>query len=194
MNYYEGSYAEDGTRLCRICSKPKGYLNRSKEWVCKLCRPSKVAPRETPEVKVCKGCGLEKGSKYFHKDLRNKDGLQTCCKDCYRVNYKENQQVRLSKQRVWKSLNKHKLNAYQSFRRGKEKHATPSWLTEEQVLEIEYKYWLAKDLRCISGEFYEVDHIIPLVNKQVSGLHVPWNLQILPADLNRAKANKLGED
>ena len=194
MNFYEGSYAEDGTRLCRVCSKPKAYLNKAKEWVCKLCRPSKVAPRDVPEYKLCKGCDTLKSSRDFHSDLRNKDGLQTLCKLCYKEDYKGNKVKRSKQQKEWKALNKHKLNFYQSFRRTLQLNATPKWLSEDQKAEIEYKYWLAKDLTAISGESYEVDHIIPLVNKVVSGLHVPWNLQVLPADLNREKSNKLEEN
>lgn len=68
--------------------------------------------------------------------------------------------------------------------------ATPSWLSSEQLKDIDDMYWLSKDLELVSGEKYHVDHIVPVKGKSVSGLHVPWNLQILPSDLNLKKGNK----
>jgi hypothetical protein len=44
------------------------------------------------------------------------------------------------------------------------------------------------------GIKYEVDHIIPLKNDKVCGLHVPENLQIITRFNNRSKQNKLYEE
>lgn len=87
-------------------------------------------------------------------------------------------------------LNKHKFLAYNSKRRKVIMQATPKWLSQGQKQQIEDIYWLAQDLQAVSDEIYHVDHIVPLRGNNVCGLHVAWNLQILPADLNLQKSNK----
>lgn len=69
--------------------------------------------------------------------------------------------------------------------------AMPSWADREQIKEV---YKIADVLAGECGETLHVDHIIPLQGKNVSGLHVPWNLQVLTAFHNRSKGNRLHAD
>jgi len=93
--------------------------------------------------------------------------------------------------RDWRNANKDRANANWMRREAQKKNRTPTWLTEEHLSQIKDQYWLAADLKAITGEDYHVDHIVPLNGKEVCGLHVPWNLQVLPADINRSKSNRL---
>lgn len=88
--------------------------------------------------------------------------------------------------------NKPRYFAYAASRRAQKNKATPDWLTDTQLNEIQQFYWLAQDLKLVTGECYHVDHIVPLKGENVCGLHVPWNLQVLPADINLSKGNKYG--
>jgi 5-methylcytosine-specific restriction endonuclease McrA len=45
-----------------------------------------------------------------------------------------------------------------------------------------------------TGVRHEVDHIVPLKGKSVCGLHVPWNLRVIPERENRSKGCELVHD
>lgn len=97
-------------------------------------------------------------------------------------------------QKSWNDSNRDKKTALEARRRAAKLKATPPWLTDSMLKEINSFYWLAKDLKLINGEPYHVDHIVPLLGKNICGLHVPWNLQVLPADINIKKSNKTEQD
>jgi hypothetical protein len=91
--------------------------------------------------------------------------------------------------RDWAERNRDKVNAKWMKRESAKKHRTPSWLTDDELWMIEQVYDIAATRTSMLGIEFHVDHIIPLQGKTVSGLHVPWNLQVLPAKLNRQKSN-----
>jgi hypothetical protein len=84
--------------------------------------------------------------------------------------------------KVWKQKNPAKVRAANMARKRGLKKATPPWLTREQWAEMNEIY-----ISCPLN--HHVDHIVPLRGKNICGLHVPWNLQHLPADENMAKSN-----
>ena len=64
--------------------------------------------------------------------------------------------------------------------------ATPQWANKTR---IEALYSLAGMLTSNTGEKWHVDHIVPLTNQLVCGLHVYENLRVVPAIVNLQKSN-----
>lgn len=91
----------------------------------------------------------------------------------------------------WRALNPGRVRAIIARRRAQELHATPSWLTSIQKAQIQEFYEVAAALSTQTGELHEVDHVYPLRGKTARGLHVPWNLQVLPKAINASKGNRL---
>lgn len=67
---------------------------------------------------------------------------------------------------------------------------TPIWLTKHDKKLIKAVYNRAVQVSIETGIMHHVDHIIPLQGKLVSGLHVPSNLQVIPAAENLQKLAK----
>ena len=91
----------------------------------------------------------------------------------------------------WKVRNQAKVRMQTACRRAKKKSAQPEWVSSADLLGY---YKQAKRLSDIIGIEYHVDHIVPLQSETVCGLHVPWNLQIIPAWQNLQKQNKYSHD
>ena len=62
-------------------------------------------------------------------------------------------------------------------------------LTQAHKAEVDALYWF-----CQVFAGYEVDHVVPLQGKRVTGLDVPWNMQVLTRAENRRKSNKFDGD
>lgn len=68
--------------------------------------------------------------------------------------------------------------------------ATPLWADLNAIRKI---YLMAAKLSKAKGIQHHVDHIIPINGRNVCGLHVEANLQVLPAKVNLSKSNKFIE-
>ena len=89
----------------------------------------------------------------------------------------------------YRQKNYAKVNAKEARRRTAKLQRTPAWLTDDDHWMIEQAYELAELRTSMFGFSWHVDHIAPLQGELVSGLHVPLNLQVIPASVNTAKCN-----
>lgn len=91
----------------------------------------------------------------------------------------------------WSRENSGKRNALTMKRKAAKLQRTPPWVDHSEIKEI---YDLAAEVSKKTGVPHEVDHIIPLHGRAVSGLHVPWNLQVITRRANRSKGIRLIEE
>ena len=164
-------------------------------------------------MKKCSHCKETKSLFDFHKNKLNKDGLSYQCKQCRKAGcaayiqkltpeqkaYRNTFSARYKKENAekvkvyaehYRKTNKAKRAFLERKRQVSKKNRTPSWLTSFDLLKMECLYQVAAMRTRESGFMWHVDHVVPLQGKTVSGLHVPWNLQVIPANENLRKYNK----
>ena len=113
------------------------------------------------------------------------------CVACLNEWQKINPQHNRKSSSKWKKNNAGRTRAIIAKRRADKLKRTPPWLTGEQLIAMRKLYKQAAWLTEITGVKWHVDHIVPLKGKNVSGLHIPDNLQVIPALENLKKGNKL---
>jgi len=64
------------------------------------------------------------------------------------------------------------------------RQATPAWANKAAIREM-YREAARRSIE--TGIPHEVDHIVPLRGRKVTGLHVEHNLRVVPKAVNRAK-------
>lgn len=92
--------------------------------------------------------------------------------------------------RDWGRRNKPKRAEATRRRNAARDMRTPPWLTDLQKSEMLQFYKRAADLKASGLGSHHVDHIVPLRGANVSGLHVPWNLQVISDHENMRKNNR----
>lgn len=190
-------------KFCKKCSTEKPLSDFSKKKSSKdgldsncsaCCRARAKAYREANPEKAKAAvikCVKERRDVYNRKKREYaKIHSQAAVRRAREWNIKNPEAIRVCRKN-WKVHNKHKINSYTAKRRAKLINATPKWLKKEQLQEIEGFYESARERYLETGVRFHVDHIVPLNGKTVCGLHVPWNLQILPEKENLSKSNKV---
>lgn len=99
----------------------------------------------------------------------------------------EQRAARRTSSKAWRQRNPHKVVAQVAAREAAKARRTPSWA---DLKEIERVYEEARFMTVATGKPHHVDHVIPLRGKNVSGLHVHGNLQVLPGVENVRKSNR----
>jgi hypothetical protein len=146
----------------------------------KACKHGHYAKRKTCDG-VCYECACIRAKAYFYESkLLGKI-------DWSKRNPEKRAEIN-RRNRKKKPETRYALNA---IRRSRKIQACPKWVTKEDHERIKETYKKAISLSKTTGIKFEVDHIIPLQGEIVCGLHVPWNLQVIPKSENIKKSNKL---
>lgn len=168
-------------------SNPEPFRERSKEYKRKLRAENPEKVREA--VNAWERANRDK-RRVISKRTREKnaESIRLSKAEAYR---RSDRLINNEKSKAWRKKNPAKVRVIMNTNLAHRRQAVPKWLTPEQRAQIKRFYWLAQDCSIVTGEAYWVDHIIPLRGKTVCGLHVPWNLQVLPREVNQRKSNRV---
>ena len=143
-------------------------------------------------------CDITEFTTHRYKPWRYEDTLHEMCDICKRKSNSSPTKQKLNNLHNPKRNPNHptpiyaEINSFCAARaRAKRILRYPTWISHPQEQQIKAIYNLRDKLnRCHGYAHWHVDHIIPLLGKEVSGLHVPENLQLIPSDVNLSKSNQ----
>jgi 16S rRNA C1402 (ribose-2'-O) methylase RsmI len=170
-NYYQSS--------CKLCFKI--YKKNYTELNVDLNKKHQKTYREKNKEKIKK-----------YRDeyvLKNYEKVKEAKKN-YILNNKEKYKQIIKE---YKQKNKHAILYNTQYSKARKLKRTPKWLSKNDIWLIKEIYDLSRLRTKLFGFKWNVDHIIPMNGKNVSGLHVPQNLRVIPEFLNLKKSNKFLE-
>ena len=167
---------EKGARQIAMEAGEKHYFTG------KPCVHGHLAERRVKD-RVCMECSR------LEKESRRKENPEKI-KEAKKLSYERTKEHHLAQKKEYRQANKGKIAALNAGRKKVVKQRTPAWLTDFDKLKIKCMYQMAAMYARENGEQFHIDHIIPLQGVNISGLHVPSNLQIMKAVDNISKKNK----
>ena len=178
-------------KICKNGHLAKRYVQN---WTCVTCHSEKsvIFQKKWREQKP------EKQKQYALKYADKKRESSKLWRQLNKERCNQNQQAwnaanreqRNLLSKKWRSDNKSSMLALKAKRRSDILKRTPKWLTADDFWLIRQAYDLAKLRTVVTQIDWQVDHVIPLRGKRVSGLHVPSNLRVVPTSVNLRKGNK----
>lgn len=163
------------------CSRGHIALRKTKGVCVECMKEDWVTDNEKRKLKPKSEAAKEAGRRYYE---RNKEMVKARA-------FARPQEEKVRHKQKYKEENPELYKALTSVRKRRHRNATPKWVTAEQKLAMRGLYLQAQQLTKLTGERYVVDHIVPLINEDVCGLHVPWNLRVITQEENLKKSNKL---
>ncbi len=169
---------------------------------CTVCKIEKESSAFEPQRCQCRDCRkavmkINRAAYYTRtressiaktKEWREKNSEKRLASR--KLKYAEQRDGAIEASRLYRQNNPAKVNAWSRKHQLAKRRRTPAWLSVDDFWLMEQAYELAQLRTKIFGFEWQVDHILPLQGGLVSGLHVPHNLQVIPASSNRSKSNK----
>lgn len=175
-------------RTCRTCKvvKPISEYQVHSSYKDGLSTQCKVCVSEYR--KAIRAANIERDRNYSRKyKSKNKNIILQRNKEYVKVNPEK----RKATMKAYRLANPEKDAESVRRRQAAKILRTPKWLTKNDIWMMQEIYRLAKLRTKIFGFSWHVDHVLPLQGKLVSGLHTPYNMQVIPAKQNLSKANKV---
>ncbi len=177
--------ADGSHSWCRACARRYSGADRTvtNAWKCQDRRKKAEA----------RGVPLKIPSHDAHIRLWRKKADRAAKRkhDAHVAAYRRRPAARTAQKKLWLLAHPGVTRAKKAKRRAGKLQATPAWANPKAIRAL---YSAAVFTEKLVGEPWHVDHIVPLNNPIVCGLHCEANLQLLPGKENIEKSNKYWPD